>query len=135
MSACLEYAIGERAHQSRFGPAVYERVSVGANPIAQLLHRGQKRRIIAGTGTQIHGDIHIWSPLLWRTTFVLALASTILAHATRKIGELVTIELFQMLQIVHKARHGVLLAQLDKRIAVVHRHARKHGDIEDTDDA
>ena len=40
-----------------------------------------------------------------------------------------------MLKIVHKARHGVLLAQLDERIALVHRHARKHGDIEDTDDA
>lgn len=40
-----------------------------------------------------------------------------------------------MLKIVHKARHGVLLAQLDKRIAVVHRHAREHGDVEDADDA
>ena len=62
MSTCLEYAIGERAHQSRLGPAVYQRVSVGANPVAQLLHRGQKRRVITDAGTQIHGDIHIQSP-------------------------------------------------------------------------
>lgn len=40
-----------------------------------------------------------------------------------------------MLQIIHKARHGVLLTYLDKRIAVVHRHAREHGDVEDADDA
>ena len=40
-----------------------------------------------------------------------------------------------MLKIVHKARHGVLLAQLDERIAVVHRHAREHGDVEDADNA
>ena len=40
-----------------------------------------------------------------------------------------------MLQIVHKARHGVLLAHLDERVAVVHCHAREHGDVEDADDA
>lgn len=40
-----------------------------------------------------------------------------------------------MLKIVHKARHGVLLAQLNERIAVVHRHTREHGDVEDADDA
>ena len=40
-----------------------------------------------------------------------------------------------MLQIIHKARHGVLLAHLDERVAVVHRHAREHGDVEDADDA
>ena len=66
---------------------------------------------------------------------VLALASTIFAHAARQIGELVTIELFQMLKIVHKARHGVLLAYLDERVAVAHRHAREHGNVEDADDA
>ena len=58
----IKYAIGERAHQSRLGPAVYQRVPIGANPVAQLLHRGQKRRVVAGTGTQIHGDIHVQSP-------------------------------------------------------------------------
>lgn len=62
MSACLEYAIGERAHQSRFGPAVYERVSVGANPIAQLLHCGQKRRVVADARAQVDGDVHMQSP-------------------------------------------------------------------------
>ena len=40
-----------------------------------------------------------------------------------------------MLKIIHKARDGVLLAQLNERIAVVHRHTREHGDVEDTDDA
>lgn len=40
-----------------------------------------------------------------------------------------------MLEIVHKARHGVLLTHLDERVAVVHRHAREHGDVEDADDA
>ena len=62
MSACLEYAIGERTHQARFGPAVYQRVSVGANPVAQLLYRRQKCWVVTDTGTQIHGDIHIQSP-------------------------------------------------------------------------
>ena len=62
VSTCLEYTIGERAHQARLGPAVHERVPVGANPAAQLLYRGQKRRVIAGTGTQIHGDIHFSPP-------------------------------------------------------------------------
>ena len=40
-----------------------------------------------------------------------------------------------MLQVVHKARHGVLLAHLDERIAVVHRNTREHSNIEDADDA
>ena len=40
-----------------------------------------------------------------------------------------------MLEIVHRARHGVLLTHLDERVAVVHRHAREHGDVEDADDA
>lgn len=40
-----------------------------------------------------------------------------------------------MLKIVHKARHGVLLAQLDERIAVVHCHACEHSDVEDADNA
>lgn len=39
MSASIEHAIGERAHQARFGPAVHQRVAVGANPVAQLLYR------------------------------------------------------------------------------------------------
>lgn len=62
VSTCLEYAIGERTHQTRLGPAVYQRVSVSANPVAQLLHRGQKRRVIADAGTQVYRDIHIQSP-------------------------------------------------------------------------
>ena len=62
VSTCLEYAIGERAHQARFGPAVYQRVPVGANPVAQLLHRRQKRRVIADAGAQVYRDIHIQSP-------------------------------------------------------------------------
>ena len=40
-----------------------------------------------------------------------------------------------MFKIVHKACHGVLLAHLDKHIAVVHRHAREHSDIENADNA
>ena len=60
--AGIKHAIGERAHQARLGSAVHERVPVGANPVAQLLHRRQKRRVIADTGTQIHGDIQIQSP-------------------------------------------------------------------------
>lgn len=63
MPTSIEHAIGERTHQARFGPAVYQRVPVGANPVAQLLHRGQKRRVIASVGTQVHGDVHIQSPL------------------------------------------------------------------------
>lgn len=51
-----------RTHQARFGPAVYQRVSIGANPVAQLLHRGQKCRVIASVGTQVHGDVHICPP-------------------------------------------------------------------------
>ena len=62
VSTGIEHAIGERAHQARLGPAVYQRVSVSANPVAQLLHRGQKRRVIADAGTQVYRDIHIQSP-------------------------------------------------------------------------
>ena len=59
VSACLEHAIGERAHQSRLGPAVYQRVAVGANPVSQLLHRGQKRRVVADVRAQVYRDIHL----------------------------------------------------------------------------
>ena len=62
MTTSIKYAIGERTHQARFGPAVYQRVSVGANPVAQFLHRRQKCWVIAGAGTQIHGNVHIQSP-------------------------------------------------------------------------
>ena len=40
-----------------------------------------------------------------------------------------------MLKIVHKTSHGVLLTHLDKRIAVVHRHAREHGDVKNANNA
>ena len=53
VSAGIEHAIGERAHQARFGPAVYQRV-----------YRGQKCRVIASVGTQVHGDVHICPPVV-----------------------------------------------------------------------
>lgn len=80
MSAGIEHAIGERAHQARFGPAVYQRVSVGANPVAQLLYRGRNAGSLPVLAPR-YTVMFIFVPLLWRTTFVLALASTILAHA------------------------------------------------------
>ena len=62
VSTCLEYAIGKSAHQARFGPAVYQRVPVGANPVAQLLHCRQKRWVVTDAGAQVYRDIHIQSP-------------------------------------------------------------------------
>ena len=62
VSTCLEYAIGERTHQARFGPAVHEHVATAANPGAKLPHRRQKRRVVTDAGTQVYRDIHIQSP-------------------------------------------------------------------------
>ena len=57
-----EHAIGKRAHQARFGPAVYQRVPVGANPVAQFLHRRQKCWVVTNAGAQVYRDVHMQSP-------------------------------------------------------------------------
>ncbi len=78
-----KHAIGERTHQARLGSAVHQRMPTGANPCAKLLHCRQKHRVVAGAGAQIYGDVQFQSPLPPSAAFVLALTSTILAHATR----------------------------------------------------
>ena len=64
VAAGIEHAIGERTHQARLGPAVYQCVAVGANPCAELSHRGQKRRVVTDAGAQVYRDIQYSVPLV-----------------------------------------------------------------------